>query len=121
MAVYFQNGHQKNNQIDRENRCLSIQTVDELPRDNRYSVLQLLHESFNMRKVCSKMVQTIFTLEQKEVLTYIALTLYSSDLAQYDVLYTQKLKGTRFETVEAVKTLAAVMVKLPENDWQHCI
>lgn len=51
--------------------------------------------------------------------------LYSPDLAPCDFFLFPKvksaLKGTRFETVEAVKAKAAeIMNGLSENDFQHC-
>ncbi|KAG5309233.1 GVQW3 protein, partial [Acromyrmex insinuator] len=50
---------------------------------------------------------------------------YSSDLAPYDFYLFPKvksaLKGTRFESVEAVKEKAArVLKELTEEDFQHC-
>jgi hypothetical protein len=50
----------------RKNRCLSIRAVAELANIDKESVQQILHEHFNTKKVCLKMVPRILTPEQKE-------------------------------------------------------
>jgi len=49
-----------------QNRRLSIRAGAELINIDKETVRQILHNNFNMKKVCSKMVQRLLTLEQKE-------------------------------------------------------
>lgn len=99
-----------------------------------------------MRKVCAKMVSKNLAFEQKEsrqsrrfwpsmeslcwIIHFIHWTLPRVTFPRYlfllqDIFLFPKiksaLKGTRFETVEAVKDKAAqTMNMLSENDFQHC-
>ncbi|EGI61189.1 FLJ37770-like protein [Acromyrmex echinatior] len=117
----------------------NIETIDNLVRsDRRLSigetvgidkecVRQILHNNFNMKKVCAEMVPKILTFEQQEARKNLLLDHppYSSDLAPCDFYLFPKvksaLKGTRFESVEAVKEKAArVLKELTEEDFQHC-
>ena len=50
----------------RSDRRLSIRAIAETVGIVKESVLQILHNNFNMRKVCAKMVPKILTLEQQE-------------------------------------------------------
>ncbi|MBZ5796348.1 hypothetical protein K8353_40380, partial [Burkholderia contaminans] len=50
----------------REDSSLSIRGLAEITGIDKECVHQILHESFNMRKVCAKMVPKLLTPEQKE-------------------------------------------------------
>ena len=50
----------------RSDRRLSIRAIAETVGIDKESVRQILHNNFNMRKVCAKMVPKILTLEQQE-------------------------------------------------------
>jgi len=58
---------EKIGEIVRQNRCLSIRAVAELINIDKETVRQILHNNFNMKKVCSKMVPRLLTPEQKEI------------------------------------------------------
>jgi len=51
----------------RQNRRLSIRAVAELNDIDKETVRYILHNNFNMKKVCSKMVPRLLTPEQKEI------------------------------------------------------
>jgi len=51
----------------RQNRRLSIRAVAELINIDKETFRQVLHNNFNMKKVCSKMVPRLLTPEQKEI------------------------------------------------------
>jgi hypothetical protein len=57
---------EKVGKIVRKNRYLSIRAVAELASIDNESVRKILHENFNIKKVCSKMVQRILTPDQKK-------------------------------------------------------
>ncbi|KAJ8959646.1 hypothetical protein NQ318_021833 [Aromia moschata] len=50
----------------REDRRLTIRGLPEITGIDKECVHQILHVSFNMRKVCAKLVPKLLTLEQKE-------------------------------------------------------
>ncbi|EGI66262.1 FLJ37770-like protein [Acromyrmex echinatior] len=120
----------------RSDRRLSIRAIDETVGCgwiDKECVRQILHNNFNMKKVCAKMVPKILTFEQQEArknLSKYSISVldhppYSPDLAPCDFYLFPKvksaLKGTRFESVEAVKEKAArVLKELTEEDFQHC-
>jgi len=54
-------------EIVRQNLRLSIRAVAELINVDKETVRQILHNSFNMIKVCSKKVLRLFTPERKEI------------------------------------------------------
>ena len=58
---------EKISEIVRQNRRLSIRSVAELINIDKENVRQILHNNFNMKKVCSKMVPRLLTPEQKEI------------------------------------------------------
>ena len=58
---------EKVGEIVQQNRRLSIRAVAELINLDKETVWQSLHNNFNMKKVCSKMVPKLLTPEQKEV------------------------------------------------------
>ena len=58
---------EKVGEIVRQNRRLSIRAVAELINIDKETVRQILRNSFNMKKVCSKMVPRHLTPEQKEI------------------------------------------------------
>ena len=58
---------EKVGEIVRQNRRLSIRAVAELINIDKETVRQILHNNFNMKKVCSKMVPRLLTPEQKEI------------------------------------------------------
>jgi len=51
----------------RQNHRLSIRADAELINTDRETFRQILHNNFNMKKVCSRMVPRLLTLEQKEI------------------------------------------------------
>jgi len=51
----------------RQNRHLCIQAVAELINIDKGTVWQILHNNFNMKKVCSKRASKLLTPEQKEI------------------------------------------------------
>ena len=59
--------NEKVSEIVRQNRCLNIRAVAELMNIDKKTVRQILHNNFNMKKVCLKMVPRLLTLEQKEI------------------------------------------------------
>jgi len=58
---------EKVGEIVRRNCCLSIRAVAELINIDKETVQQILHNNFNMKKVCLKMVPRLLTPEQKEL------------------------------------------------------
>jgi len=58
---------EKVGEIIRQNRRLSIRAVAELINIDKETVQQILHNNFNMKKVCLKMVPRLLTPEQKEI------------------------------------------------------
>jgi len=58
---------EKVSEIVRQNHRLSIWAVAELINIDKETVWQILHNYFNMKKVCSKMVPRLLTPEQKEI------------------------------------------------------
>jgi len=56
---------EKLSEILRQNHCLSIRAVAELINIHKETVRQILHNNFNVKKVCSKMVLRLLTPEQK--------------------------------------------------------
>jgi len=54
-------------EIVQQNRHLSIRAVAELINIDKETVWQILHNNFNMKKVCSKMVPRLLSPEQKEI------------------------------------------------------
>lgn len=50
----------------RQDRRLTIRAISELTGIDKECVRQILHDSFNMNKVCSKLVPKCLTAEQKE-------------------------------------------------------
>ncbi|KAJ8963434.1 hypothetical protein NQ318_018914 [Aromia moschata] len=57
---------EKIGKLIREDRRLSIRGVAEITGIDKECVRQILHESFNMRKVCAKVVPKLLTPVQKE-------------------------------------------------------
>ncbi|KAJ8963280.1 hypothetical protein NQ318_018747 [Aromia moschata] len=57
---------EKIGKLIREGRRLSIRGLAEITGIDKECVRQILHESFNMRKVCAKIVPKLLTPEQKE-------------------------------------------------------
>ncbi|KAJ8956688.1 hypothetical protein NQ318_014043 [Aromia moschata] len=83
-------------------------------------VRQILHELFNMRKVCAKMMPKRLTPEQKESRMNICADILNNIDTDLRLSDTVTLKGTRFETVEAVKAKATeVLNQLTSADFQH--
>ena len=52
--------------ILRENRCLTVRSIEEEGNIDRETVRKILTEDLDMRKVCAKMVPKEFTEEQKQ-------------------------------------------------------
>ena len=53
-------------QIVRENRRLTVRSIAEQVNIDRVTVMKILTEDFDMRKVCAKMVPRELTDEQKQ-------------------------------------------------------
>ncbi|KAJ8941705.1 hypothetical protein NQ318_023301 [Aromia moschata] len=105
----------------REGRRPSIRGLAEITGIDKECVRQILHESFNMRKVCEKIVPKLLAPEQKKSRMYICADILNSIDTNPDLLDTVTLKGTRFEGVEVVKAKATeVLNQLTEADLQHC-
>ncbi|XP_054711202.1 replication initiator 1-like [Uloborus diversus] len=95
--------------------------MSELTRIDKESVRQI-HESFNAPAHNALSVKKFLANHNIPILDHPP---YSPDLAPCDFFLFPKvksaLKGTRFESVEAVKEKATeVMYGLTENDLQHC-
>jgi len=58
---------EKVGEIVRQNRRLRIRAVAELINIDKETVRRILHNNFNMKKECSKMVPRLLTPEQKEI------------------------------------------------------
>jgi len=58
---------EKVGEIVRQNRRLSIRADAELINIDKETFLQILHNNFNMKKVCSGMVPRLLTPEQREI------------------------------------------------------
>ena len=56
---------EKIGEIVRQNRRLSIRAIAELINIDKETVRQILHNNFNMKKVCSKIVPRFLTPDQK--------------------------------------------------------
>ncbi|KAJ8960265.1 hypothetical protein NQ318_003990 [Aromia moschata] len=57
---------EKNGKLIREDRRLRIRGLAEITGIDKECIRKMFHESFNMRKVCAKMVQKLLTSEQRE-------------------------------------------------------
>ncbi|KAJ8957576.1 hypothetical protein NQ318_020616 [Aromia moschata] len=55
---------EKSGKSIREDRCLSIRELPEITGIDKECVRQILHESFNMRKVCANMVPELLTPDE---------------------------------------------------------
>ena len=58
---------EKVGEIVRQNCRLSIRAVAELINTDKETVRQILHNNFNMKKVCSKILPRLLTPEHKEI------------------------------------------------------
>ncbi|KAJ8956266.1 hypothetical protein NQ318_015002 [Aromia moschata] len=104
-----------------EDRRLSVRGLAEITGIDKECVRQILHESLNMRRICAKMVPKLLTPEQKESRMNICADILNNIDTDPGLLDTVTLKGTRFESVEAVKAKATeVPNQLTEADFQHC-
>ncbi|GFT39249.1 putative mariner transposase [Trichonephila clavipes] len=137
----------KINQIVRADRRMSIRMIVEAVNADKEMVRKILYEELHMTKVCAKLVSKNLTPDQKllrqqdkapahnalSVKRYLAdkrtpvleHAPYSPDLAPSDFFLFPKiksaLKGTRFESMEAVKQKTAELLKaLTKEDFQHC-
>ncbi|KAJ8946283.1 hypothetical protein NQ318_023134 [Aromia moschata] len=100
---------------------LSIRGFAELTAIVKECVRQISHESFNMRKVCAKIVPKLLTQKQKESRMNIFVDILNTIDNHPGLLDTVTLKGTRFESVDTVKAKAAeVLNQLSEAAFQHC-
>ncbi|KAJ8960562.1 hypothetical protein NQ318_013851 [Aromia moschata] len=105
----------------REHRSLSIRGLAEITSIDEECVSQILHESFNMCQVYAKMVPKLLTPEQKESRMNICADILNNIDTDSGLLDTVTLKGTRFESVEAIKAkVTKVLNQLTEADFQHC-
>ncbi|KAJ8956904.1 hypothetical protein NQ318_014322 [Aromia moschata] len=103
-----------------EDRRLSIRGLAEITGIDKDWVRQILHELFNMRKVCAKVMTILLTPEQKESKTNICADILNNFDTDPGLLDTVTLKGIRFESVEVVKAKATeILNQLKEADFQH--
>ncbi|KAJ8944951.1 hypothetical protein NQ318_013099 [Aromia moschata] len=103
-------------------RKLKVYAATEHRGDSRCKhEISFEEESFNKRKVCAKMVPKLLILEQKESRLNICADILNNIDTDPGLLDTMTLKGTRFESVEAVKAKATeVLYQLTEEDFQQC-
>ncbi|KAJ8958030.1 hypothetical protein NQ318_002034 [Aromia moschata] len=112
---------EKIGKLIREDCRLNIRGIAAITGIDKGYVRYNLHESFNMRKVCAQLVPKLLTLEQKESRRNICADILNNIDTDPRLLDTVTLKGTRFESVEAVKSKAMeVLNQLTEADFQHC-
>ncbi|KAJ8951691.1 hypothetical protein NQ318_012233 [Aromia moschata] len=105
----------------REDRHLSMRGFKEITGIDKECVRQMLHESFSMRKVCAKIVLKQKKQRQKESRMNICADILNNIDTDPGFLDTVTLKGTKFVSVEAVKSKAMdVLNQLREADFQHC-
>ena len=69
---------EKVSEIFWQNWCLSIQAVDELINIDKETVQQILHNNFNMKELCSKIVSRLLTPEQKKFEWTFVLTFFKT-------------------------------------------
>ncbi|KAJ8961117.1 hypothetical protein NQ318_008794 [Aromia moschata] len=98
---------EKTSKLIREDRRLSIRGLAEITGIDQEYVRQILHKSFNMRKVYAKMMPKLLTPEKKESRMNICADILNNIDTDPGLLDTVTLKKTRFESVEAVKAKAA--------------
>ncbi|KAJ8933160.1 hypothetical protein NQ318_000129 [Aromia moschata] len=91
---------EKIGKLIRKDRRLSIRGLAEITVIDKEFVHQILHESFT---ACTKMVPKLLTPEQKESRMNICADILNNIDTDPGLLHTVTLKGTRFESVEAVK------------------
>ena len=65
-------------EIIRQNRRLSIRAAAELVNTDKENVGQILHNNFDTKKVCSKVVPRFLTPEQKENRITFVLTFFKT-------------------------------------------
>ena len=65
-------------EIVRQNRRLSIRAAAELVNTDKENVGQILHNNFDTKKVCSKVVPRLLTPEQKEIRITFVLTFFKT-------------------------------------------
>jgi len=65
-------------EIVRQNRRLSIRAVAELINMDEATVRQILHNNFNMKKVCLKMVPRLLTLNKRKFERTFVLTFFET-------------------------------------------
>ncbi|GFV69830.1 FLJ37770-like protein, partial [Trichonephila clavipes] len=107
----------------RSDRRLSIRAIAETVNIDKECVRQILHDNLNMQKVCAKMVPKILTFEQQATRKNVCTDILDAIKNDPNLLEKVKsaLKGTRFESVEAVKEkMARVLKELTKDDFQHC-
>ncbi|KAJ8954949.1 hypothetical protein NQ318_000379 [Aromia moschata] len=90
----------------REDRRLSIRGLAEITGIDKECVRLILHESINMRKICAKMLPKLVIPEQKDSRMNICADILNNIDTDLGLLDMVTLKGTRFESVEAVKAKA---------------
>ncbi|KAJ8938927.1 hypothetical protein NQ318_011689 [Aromia moschata] len=105
----------------REDRRLSIRGIAEITGIDKECVRQFLHESSNMRKVCAKNGAKTPHFREKGIKNE-HLRRHSKQInTDPGLLDKMTLKGTIFESVEAVKAKPTeVLNQLTEADFQHC-
>ncbi|GFS77214.1 protein GVQW3 [Trichonephila clavipes] len=107
----------------RSDRRLSIRAIAEAVNIDKECVWQILHDNLNIAPAHS--VLSVKRFLAKHSIPVLEHPPYSPDLAPCDFYLFPKvksaLKGTRFESVEAVKEKAArVLKELTKDDFQHC-
>ncbi|KAJ8959626.1 hypothetical protein NQ318_021813 [Aromia moschata] len=102
---------EKIGKLIRENRHLSIRGLAEIAGTDKECVRQILHEPFNMRKVYAKKMPKLLTPEHMESRMNICADILNNIDIDPGLLETVTLKGTRFESMEAVKAKATDVLK----------
>ena len=119
-------------QIWRENRRLTVSSIAEQENIDRETVMKILTEDLDTRKVCVKMVPKELTEEQKQrrvlatkQITVLEHPAYLPDLATSDFFLFPNikkiLKGRHFDDTDDIRsnTMAALKTIL-QNQLQNC-
>ncbi|KAJ8955920.1 hypothetical protein NQ318_005468 [Aromia moschata] len=102
----FKEGRETTEDDPRPRRPSTSKTDKKIGKLIREDRCLILHESFNMRKVSAKMVPKLLTPRAKGIKNeHLRWHFYNID-TDPGLLDTVTLKGTRFESVEAVKAIA---------------
>ncbi|KAJ8942571.1 hypothetical protein NQ318_010379 [Aromia moschata] len=116
----FQKGRRETTEDDpRLGRPSTIRGLTEIRGVDKECVRQILHESFNMRKVCAKNGASPH-FQAKGIKNEICSDILNNTDTDPGLLDTVTLKGTRFESVEVIRAKATKLLnQLIEEDFQH--